>query len=159
MFKLLLSFLVLSAPAKASPGCPVCLVGAGAFLGVSRWLGISDNASGVFIGAMMLMLYFLTIKLLVKKNWTFRFYKPVIGILTLSMVPAVYTLVLYKNTMYFGIDGFLLSMIAGAITFIIGEIIYQYMKAKNNGKAHFPFEHIVIKLIMLFIVAAIFNNI
>ncbi|MDE6224030.1 MAG: hypothetical protein K2M23_00985, partial [Alphaproteobacteria bacterium] len=54
--------LLLSKAVFANPACIVCTVAMGAFLGISRALGISDNATGVWIGAIILMIYFFCIK-------------------------------------------------------------------------------------------------
>ncbi len=143
----------------ANPACAVCTVAMGAFLGISRKLGVSDQATGVWIGALILMTYYFTIKFVESKKWTFKYYHIFWGLLTLLLVPAMYTLVPYKLNTYFGIDSFLISMICGAITFDLSQRFYQKLKAKNNGHAHFPFEKVVFAIISLLIVSLIFNYI
>ena len=91
------------------------------------------------------------------KKWTFKFYHLVWGLLTLLLVPAMYTLVPYKLNTFFGIDSFLISMTVGALTFEISQRIYQRLKAKNNGHAHFPFEKVVFAIVSLLIMSIIFN--
>ncbi len=143
--------------AMANPACAVCTVAMGAFLGISRTLGISDVATGVWIGALILMTYYFTIKFIEYKKWTFKFYKIFWGLITLLLVPVMYEFVPYKLNTYFGIDAFLISMIAGAFTFWLSQVLYQYMKAKNNNHAHFPFEKVVLAVAFLLITSIIFN--
>lgn len=158
MNKLVFLFtLFLSKSVFANPACAVCTVAMGAFLGISRQLGVSDNATGIWIGALILMTYYFTIKFVEMKKWTFKFYHLVWGLLTLLLVPAMYTLVPYKLNTFFGIDSFLISMIVGALTFEISQRIYQRVKAKNNGHAHFPFEKVVFAIVSLLIMSIIFN--
>lgn len=152
----LFSFLFSSA-SFANPACIVCTVAMGAFLGISRTLGISDNATGVWIGALILMVYFFCIKFSEKKNWTFKGYRLFWAAMTLLLVPSMYLLVPYKMNTFFGIDSFLISMIAGALTFWLSQCVYQKLKTANGGHAHFPFEKVVFAIISLLVVSVIFN--
>ncbi len=152
----LLSLLVPSS-AWANPACAVCTVAMGAFLGISRALGISDNATGVWIGGLLLMTYYFTIKFVEFKKWTFRFYHIFWGIMTLLLVPVMYNFVTYKYDTFFRIDAFLVSMISGAFAFWLSQFIYQKMKNSNGGHAHFPFEKVVMAIVFLLITSVIFN--
>ncbi len=141
----------------ANPACVVCTVAMGAFLGISRALGISDNATGVWIGALILMIYFFCIKFSEKKKWTFKGYHLFWALMTLLLVPSMYLLVPYKMNTFFGIDSFLVSMIAGALTFWLSQCVYQKLKERHGGHAHFPFEKVVFAVVSLLIVSVIFN--
>ena len=154
---LFLLSLLIPSTAWANPACAVCTVAMGAFLGISRALGISDNATGVWIGGLLLMTYYFTIKFIEYKKWTFKFYKVFWGLMTLLLVPVMYNFVTYKFDTFFGIDAFLVSMIAGAFAFWISQFIYQKMKKTNKGHAHFPFEKVVMAIVFLLITSIIFN--
>ena len=154
---LFLLSLLIPSTALANPACAVCTVAMGAFLGISRALGISDNATGVWIGGLLLMTYYFTIKFIEYKKWTFKFYKIFWGLMTLLLVPVMYNFVTYKFDTFFGIDAFLVSMIAGAFAFWISQFIYQKMKKANKGHAHFPFEKVVMAIVFLLITSIIFN--
>ena len=158
MVKLLfLMMLLIPSIAKANPACAVCTVAMGAFLGISRALGISDNATGVWIGGLLLMTYYFTIKFVEYKKWTFKFYHIFWGLMTLCLVPVMYNFVQYKFDTFFGIDAFLISMICGAFAFWLSQFIYQIMKNANGRHAHFPFEKVVMAVIFLLITSIIFN--
>lgn len=153
----LLMFFTLSSNVFANPACAVCTVAMGGFLWISRSLGISDVATGVWIGALILMTYYFVIKFVEGKNWTFRFYKLFWGLVTLTIVPTMYYFVPYCADTYFGIDSFLISMLAGAFTFWLSQVIYQMLKDRNDGHAHFPFEKVVFAILSLLFVSIIFE--
>ena len=69
----------------------------------------------------------------------------------------MYKFVPYKADTFFGIDAFLISMFVGAFAFWISQFIYQKMKEKNGGHAHFPFEKVVMAVIFLLLTSVIFN--
>jgi len=159
MKKLLFTLLMLfvSSSAFANPACAVCTVAMGGFLWISRNLGISDVATGVWIGALILMTYYFVIKFVEAKKWTFRFYKLFWGLVTLTIVPTMYYFVPYGVKTYFGIDSFLISMFIGAFTFWLSQVIYQILKEKNGGHAHFPFEKVVFAILSLLFVSIMFE--
>ena len=88
---------------------------------------------------------------------TFKFYKPFWGLMTLLIVPVMYKFVPYMANTFFGVDAFLVSMIAGAFTFWFSQVVYQKLKEKNGGHAHFPFEKVVFAIVSLLIVSYIFE--
>jgi hypothetical protein len=145
--------------ASANPACIVCTVAIGAALEVSRLLGVPDAVVGVWVGALFLITYYFTIKFAEYKKWTFRFYRAFWAAITLALVPLAYEFVPYKASTYFGVDAFLVSMAAGALAFEISQRIYQRMKARHGGHAHFPFEKVVMAIAFLAAVSAIFNYI
>ena len=77
--------------------------------------------------------------------------------MTLLLVPVMYQFVPYKAETFFCIDTFLISMLAGAFAFWLSQFIYQKMKNKNGGHAHFPFEKVVMAIIFLLLTSIIFN--
>jgi hypothetical protein len=148
--------IMFSSAAMANPACIVCTVAIGAALEISRLLGVPDTVVGVWTGALFIMLYYFSIKLAEAKKWTFRFYRVFWALVTLAFVPFVYKVVPYKFDTYFGVDAFLIAMIAGAGAFDASQRIYQRMKAANNGHAHFPFEKVAMAVAFLAAVSAVF---
>jgi len=60
--------------------------------------------------------------------------------------------VTYSPCLYFGfirIDPLLLGTLIGAALFIMTEKLYDWMKEKNGGHAHFPFEKVALPVIAL----------
>lgn len=90
-----------------------------------------------------------------KKKWNFLWRDQLFMILSNSMISFIYIrkilytpeVVLYS--LY--IDKILFSTTLGALLFIYVGQLYQWMKKKNGGHAHFPFEKVVLPLILLII--------
>jgi len=155
----LLTFLglVLSLPAKAI--CPVCTVAAGAGLGLSRYLGIDDTVTGLWLGAFTVSLITWTINWLKKKNYVFRGYKIVTTIVYYAMLiaPLVWN-DFFGHPLHtlWGIDKLILGVGVGTVVFLVCAKTYFYLKAKNDGRAHFPFEKVVLTVLPLIILSVVF---
>ena len=55
------------------------------------------------------------------------------------------------------LDPFLFSVLVGAALLIFSSDFYQWMKAKNNGHAHFPFEKVFVPVFALLLASLYFN--
>ena len=55
------------------------------------------------------------------------------------------------------LDAFLFWTLAGALLFIYTEKLYFWMKARNGGHAHFPFEKVVLPVVVLLLVSVALN--
>lgn len=158
----LLSFcfmLILTTPAFANPACAVCTVAVGASLEIARQLGVDDCVVGVWAGAFLALLGYWLIIWFDKKGWNFkgRNFISVWG--SVAMIGFMYiSQIQYNPTpiLIFYMDPFLFSVILGALVFIYSSEFYQWMKAKNGGHAHFPFEKVVVPVVALALTSAIF---
>ena len=56
----------------------------------------------------------------------------------------------------FYMDGFLFSVLVGALVMHYSSEFYQWMKAHNGGHAHFPFEKVVVPVLALCLASAYF---
>jgi len=135
--------LALALPAKAI--CPVCTIAVCAGLGLSRWLGIDDTVSGVWIGGVTASLIFWT------KNWLdgkhIRFPgRPVliaIGYYALVLGPLYWLKIIgHPQNVLWGMDKLLLGTLFGSVGFILGASLYGPLKRSNGGKPHFPFQKV-----------------
>ncbi len=155
----LFSSLFFALPASAV--CPVCTVAVGAGLGLSRWLGINDSISGVWIGGLIVSFILWTIDWLNKKNKRFPFRNTlvIIGYFLAVIVPLYYAKIIahpYAFLCSCAGDKLILGIAAGASGFYFGAILYEYLKEKNNGHAHFPYEKVVMPIIPLIILSLLF---
>ncbi|MDD4557041.1 MAG: hypothetical protein PHE89_06945 [Alphaproteobacteria bacterium] len=162
MFSLvcLLAVLVLTTEAFANPACAVCTVAVGASLEVARRLGVDDCVVGVWAGALLTLLGFWMLKWFEKKNINFwgRKFISVWG--SVAMIGFMYVSQMAyapKPILIFYLDPFLFSVIVGALGFILPSDFYQWMKAKNGGRAHFPFEKVALPVGTLLVLSFIFN--
>lgn len=144
--------------------CDLCTIGVIAGLGVSRYLGIDDSVTGVWIGAFLVAIIQMTLVLLEKKNINFRFRTTIVSlsfvIFTLLSFYYAGVIGIYRNT-FLGsksifLDKVLLSSFAGGITLMLASSLYQTLKKRNGGHAHFPFEKVAIPLVSLIILSTAF---
>ena len=150
-FVLVLSLFYLS-PVYANPACAVCTVGVAVGLEIARNLGVDDGVIAIWAGAMLALIGYWTILWFDKKGWNFKFRNSFLMILSLSMIGGVYIKDLVytpKPILIFYMDPFLFCTICGALILIYSSAFYQWMKAKNGGHAHFPFEKVVLPIVAL----------
>lgn len=143
--------------------CPICSIGVVAGLGLSRWLKVDDSISGLWIGALLLGLSLWTYNWLLRK----RGRKPII---ILIIVLIAYWLLTFIPLYYFniinnacktilGINRLVFGSILGIILFSATILINKLLRKKNNNKALFPYQGLIINLSVLIIVSFILNTI
>lgn len=157
---LVLLSLLFVKPVMANPACAVCTIAVGASLEVARRLGVDDSVVGVWAGAFLVLLGYWTIKWFDKKNWNFTGRDPIILVVSVAMIGFMYINKLEYHSEVIGIfylDPFLFSTLVGAVALILSSKLYQWMKAKNGGHAHFPFEKVVLPVVVLLLLSVWFN--
>ena len=156
----LLCSLMMIKSALANPACAVCTIAVGASLEIARRLGVDDSVVGVWAGAFLVLLGFWTIKWFDKKGWNFKYRDPIILILSVAMIGFMYLGKLKYHSEVVGfifyLDPFLFSVIIGAVVLVWSSSFYQWMKKKNGGHAHFPFEKVFVPIAALALTSAYF---
>lgn len=143
---------------SVSAVCPLCVVAVGAGLGLSRWLGVDDVVSSLWIGALLASVSIWTIIWLVKKGWGFKSQKIV--------VPAAYYLLTFLPlyladiaghplNKIFGIDKIVFGTVLGTAIFLLSVKFHNFLKTKNNGKSFFQYQKVVLSVIILAIISII----
>jgi hypothetical protein len=141
--------------------CPVCTIAAAAAVGLSRWIGVDDTISGLWIGGLTVSAIAWTINWLKnKKNISHWWLNILIGIAyyAMIMIPFYKTDIIsfHPANMLWGVDKLVLGLVIGSIFFFFGHWLYLIVKEKNGGHAHFPFEKIVFPVTPLLILSAVF---
>jgi hypothetical protein len=162
IFFFLLSSFFFSRPALAV--CPVCIVAVAGGIELSRYLGVDDSITGLWIGSLTVSLIFWTIGWLNKKNIRFKGRKILItiGYYALTILPLYFLKIIhlrpprYETFCGCGIDKITVGIASGSIAFLAAVLLYEYLKKKNNGRAHFPFEKIVLPILPLIILSFVF---
>lgn len=174
--KAALALALLAFPAKSFAFvpliCDLCTVGVVAGLAVSRYLGVDDSVVGVWIGAVVVALIAMTNAYLEKKDIRFKFRDSVIALSYVGFTGAsLYWagVIGLPRNVFFKIspdftgavpaivgDKILISSVVGAFVLVGASKFYQFLKAKNGGKAHFPFEKVFIPLSSLAATSAAF---
>ncbi len=146
------------APAVAKAVCPVCTVAVVAGLGLSRWLGVDDTVSGIWIGGVILSSSFWLAGWLKKKNITFPY-------LTVISAVIMYAVVLFPfkfgniighplNTLW-GVDKLILGILAGSVVFLAA--VFADRKVREvKGKQLFIFQRVIFPVGALAIASFVF---
>ncbi|MFA6423338.1 MAG: hypothetical protein WCW17_02695 [Patescibacteria group bacterium] len=159
IFYSVISFLIITIPAKALAFCPVCSVTLVAGLGISEYYHIDDTVSGLWIGALTMSMVIWTVNWLDKKSIKFMFRK--IFVLLFYYLSILIPLYLYHfigkgfNKIW-GMDKLTLSITIGSIIIIISYYFHNYLRAKNNNKVYFPFQKTIIPVSLIIIASLIF---
>ena len=156
---LMISFFLLIFPFSAKAVCPVCTVAVCASVGLSRWLGVDDTITGLWLGGLAVSLIIWTINWLNKKNIRFLGRKPLIVLIYYAAIiwPLYqFNLAGHPYNKLWGYDKLLLGITIGSIAFLIGALSYKYLKKRNNGQAYFPFQKIAMPVGLLVIFSLLF---
>jgi hypothetical protein len=151
-------------PTAAGAVCPVCTVAVVGGIELSRWLGIDDSVTGLWVGGLTVSLILWTLDWFGRKNINFRYQKiiTVIGYLVLIILPLYFlniinfSFITISSFCGCGLNKMLVGIIAGMIFFYLGAAWYEYLKKKNNGHAHFPFQKVVMPILPLLILSFVF---
>ena len=133
-------------PDRAFAVCPVCTVAVGAGVGLARYLKVDDLISGLWIGALTVSMTMWTINYLNRKKIKFHGRKILITIVYYAIIvlPLFYTGIMgHPLNKVWGIDKLLWGIIIGSVVFFTSASFYQYLKRKNNNRAYFPFQKVV----------------
>jgi hypothetical protein len=151
--KILVFILMLFAfPAKAHAVCPVCTIAAGAGLGVSRWIGIDDSITGLWIGGLILSSGLWLADWISKRKWKIPYPKlSSILLMILFVIPPLYwgkMIGLAGNAM-FGIDKVVFGTIVGAIVFMLGVWVDKRLRKTNGGKVYIYYQKVIAPIFLL----------
>jgi hypothetical protein len=146
---------------KALAVCPICTVVVGAGIGLSRWLGIDDSITGLWIGGLIVSIIAWTISWLAKKKINFRGRDiiVVVGYYLFTIAPLYFMKVIgnpLDSLCGCGLDKLLLGIIVGSSAFYFGASWYYFLKEKNGGHAYFPFQKVVMPISPLIILSIVF---
>jgi hypothetical protein len=156
-----LLFLWLGMTQTATAVCPVCTVAVGAGIGVSRWLGIDDSITGLWLGGFLLSLSLWTIDWLNRKNIRFIFKRAlvIIAYYAFAIIPLYFAKIIAHPLAFIcscANDKLLLGIIEGTFVFFFAAKLYELLKEKNNNRAHFPYEKVALPIAFLSVFTMIF---
>ncbi|MFH1175320.1 MAG: hypothetical protein V1698_01185 [bacterium] len=157
VFLAFLPVILFAFPAQAI--CPVCTLAVCCGMGLSRWLGISDTISGLWIGALIISLTAMAVKWLEKKKIDFELRELTAGILFFSFFLLIFqhqNLIGIPENTIFGIDKLIFGIFFGSIIFILSNLLHLKLKKRNGEKSYFPFQKVAIPIAALLVFSLIF---
>ncbi|MCX6783841.1 MAG: hypothetical protein NT141_02125 [candidate division WWE3 bacterium] len=157
-----MSFLIsllstISTPAYAI--CPVCVVAVGAGIGLSRYLGVDDTITGLWVGALIVSMIVTTLDFLKKRHWVFKGVGIVItlGYYLLVIIPLyLKDIIGHPFNRILGIDKLVFGIIFGTMALIVGPKIHAWLKSRHGDKSYFPFQKVAVPVSLLIILSGIF---
>lgn len=153
----LFNFFVFARPVVAV--CPVCTVAIGSCVGISRWLGVDDAISGVWVGGLILSISFWIINWTRKKGIKFAFKNPliIVGGYLLALAPLyLKNFIGHPLNKLWGVDKLILGIIIGSLVFAVSLVIDKLLRIPKQGKALFPYQKVILPVILLLLASVYF---
>lgn len=160
ILNLLITFIIfLLSSFEVHAVCPVCTIAVGAGLGFSRWIGIDDTVTGVWIGGLIISSGLWMADWIKKKNWKVPYLKVLsIFVMYLFVIPPLYwshMIGIINNTLW-GIDKLLFGIMVGSIIFLIGVGFDKWLRTTNKGKVYVYFQKVIVPVFLLVITSLFF---
>lgn len=156
------AFFAVTKAAFANPACAVCTVAIGASLTIAQRLGVDNCIVGIWAGAFMTIVGYWLIRWVDKKGWwkqsAFRDW--VLMFISVGSIGFMYVTELTYTPVVIGplyIDSFLFATLLGMLTIMVGFRFYAWMKEKNGGHAHFPFEKVVVPFVAVLLMSLVIH--
>lgn len=149
---IVLSVLFLALPTKAHAVCPICTVAVAGGLGISRWLGIDDSVTGIWIGGIILSSGLWLADWINKKGWKGHLKNIVsVGIFYLFVIPPLYwgKMIGLSGNSLWGIDKVILGTVVGSILFLGGVFLDKWLRTTNEGKVYIYFQKVIAPVFLL----------
>lgn len=158
--RLLAILLFLFSPLKTLAFCPVCAVAVGGGVGISRWLGLDDLISGIWVGGLIISMSYWFIGWLEKKKISFPFMKPAVFILfyLITILPLYGMGIVGRSfNKICGIDRLVAGVVAGSLVFEIAIRAHYFYKEKNGGRVYFQFQKVIFVIASLTVLSIVFS--
>lgn len=154
----LLFLLALALPAPAKAVCPLCTVAIAGGLGVSRWLGIDDLITALWLGGVLLSSGFWLGSWL-HTRWPVVPWPNALGSLlmilfTLPPLWWTHSIGLPGNT-WGGYDKVIVGMVLGGGAFLAGFALDKLLRYLNNGQIIMYFQKVIVPVTMLTIMSLV----
>lgn len=138
-------------PSIVSAHCPLCVAGAAFGITLTRWVGVDDSISGVWIAALLGAISFWTYSLVSKKISLSASKKAILKPLIYVLIFGLTLWSFYKfqlvirMSQLMGLDKLTFGMLTGGALFYLVDILDNFV-IKKEGKVFFPYQRIVVSL-------------
>ncbi len=143
--------------------CPICTVAVIGGLGLSRYFGIDDSISGIWIGGLMVSLTLWTVDWLYKRNWEFLkkinvkyiYFLTLVSYILLTYLPMFWAGIIgHPFNTILGIDKLIFGSLLGACTFILAVLSDKKFR-EIKGRQLFQFQKVAFPVAALLIVSIV----
>lgn len=140
--------------------CPLCTIAVGAGLGFSRYLGIDDTITGVWIGGLIISSSLWMVSFAQNHHWwkwlTNKWID--IAIFFLLVLPPLYwsKIIGHPANTVWGIDKVILGTAVGAMGFLGSVKLDTWLRSKNNGHVYIYYQKVIIPVLMLTLFSLLF---
>ena len=139
--------------------CPVCTVAVAGGLGISRFLGIDDSVTGIWVGGLILSSGLWLADWIGKRGWNVP-QKEVVstGLFLLMVIPPLYwaeMIGLHGNTLW-GVDKVLLGTAVGTAVFLGGVAVDKWLRTTNEGRVYVYYQKVIVPVFLLSLVSFAF---
>jgi len=156
----LLSLLFLfTFPTPVLAVCPVCTVVVAAGLGISRWIGIDDSVTGIWIGGLILSSGLWLADWIGKRGWKIPFPKLLsVLLMALFVIPPLYwsKMIGLPGNVLWGIDKVLLGTAIGSVVFLLGVGIDKWLRTTNGSKVYIYYQKVIVPVFLLALTSFLF---
>ena len=146
-------------PNQVHAVCPLCTVAVGVGLGISRYLGIDDTITGVWIGGLILSSGLWLADWIGKRGWKVP-YKELISVILfyLFVIPPLYwaKMVGIANNTLWGTDKVILGIIIGTLLFSLAVVTDKWLRAINNKKVFIYYQKVILPVLYLTLASFVF---
>lgn len=140
-------------PVKVLAVCPVCTIAVGAGLGLSRYFGIDDTVTGLWVGGLILSSSLWLVDWLKKRGLKLNNF--ILSIIVIVLFYALTLIPLWKTNIIghpfntiFGFDRLLVGTTVGSTLFLIALFADKIVR-KMRGKQFFVYQKVVFPVLIL----------
>lgn len=139
--------------------CPMCTVAIGAGVGFTRYIGIDDTITGLWIGGFIVSSGLWLASFLKNKKLKIPYVEAFSVILMAAFT--IITLYLSKfigvtHNKIFGVEKIIFGMLIGAIVLLFSTRTDAYLRQKNNGKVIIYYQKVIIPVLFLTLTSFLF---
>jgi len=152
------SFLFL-VPTNVWAVCPACTVAVGAGVGLSRWLGIDDTITGLWVGGFLISSSLWLDSYLDNKKIKFprRTFVLVLIFYLVTVLPLYFTEIIgHPYNKIWGIDKLIIGIGVGSVLFLASVFLDKYLRRKNGGKVIFYYQKVALPVTLLLLGSGVF---
>ncbi len=153
----MIKYLILIKPVEAV--CPLCTIAVAGGLGLSKYLGIDDLISGIWIGGLLTSIILWLNNWIRNKNLKFKN----LDILSTVLIATLTIFFLYQqnligipNNTFLGIDKLLFGLIIGVLIFFFAYFLDNFLRFINNNTVYFYYQRVIIPIFFLLTTSIIF---